>query len=52
MLNHIAQFHDCYFTDSLYTRENDEVGDSSLGLGLLNWDDGGYTPTCQLIIDD
>jgi len=50
---HVAQNHDCHFTDSLYAAGTNILGDGALGMGLLNWSGGnGYTAECQLIIDD
>lgn len=52
-VSHVAQDHDCYFTDATYPLGTGAITDAP-GMGLLNYDanSGAYSPVCWLVIDD
>lgn len=51
VVEHVVRDHDCYFTDGAYSPGADGA-DNGVGMGLLNFNSGGYVATCWLIIDD
>ncbi len=51
-VNHIAQNHDCYFTDGYYSVGSSASSDGSSSLALINYNATGHTGLCQLIVDD